>query len=72
MSRAAGLASRHRITHPFQQGARLAWSDSLFQQVERVPDEPLPPPIPVGEATESDFGEFYACELRAALRGEGA
>lgn len=58
-----------RITHPMQQSARLSWLCDLFQQVDLIPPEPPPDPIPVGEATESDFGEFCACELRAALRG---
>ncbi len=58
-----------RITDPRQQGSRLSWLCDLFQQVDLIPPEPLPDPIPVGEATDSDFGEFCACELRAALRG---
>lgn len=37
---------RCRVVDPRQQGARLAWTDTLFQRVESV-QPPLAPPEPV-------------------------
>lgn len=68
--RAIGHGAR-RVIDPRQQGSRLAWSDSLFERVDLVPGEPLPPPIPAGEAIDSDFAAFCEAEMWAALRGEG-
>lgn len=46
-----------RLVHPAQQGSRLPWTDSLFQQVESVQPDALEQ-IPVPEATESDWAAF--------------
>lgn len=46
-----------RITDPRQQGARLSWHDSLFETLP-ILFESAPEPIPVGEASDTDFGEF--------------
>jgi hypothetical protein len=52
------MATDRRIMHPLQQAGHLSWSDTLFEIVDSVPPLPMPEPIPVGEATDSDFGEF--------------
>lgn len=46
-----------RIVHPKQQGARLSWSDSMFEQVEQVPP-PAIEEIPLPEVTELEWPQL--------------
>lgn len=47
----------HAVRHPAQQGSRLAWHDSLFDQVEQVLREAPEMPA-VGEAFDSSWDEL--------------
>lgn len=46
-----------RIVHPAQQGSRLPWSDSLFEQVEHVQPVPVEA-LPVPEVTELQWPQL--------------
>ena len=61
-----------RIVHPSQQGARLSWSDSLFELVEQVPppaiEEVAQAPLPQPEVSELQWPQLIG--LFAVTRGE--
>lgn len=46
-----------RLVHPAQQGTRLSWRDSLFEQVEHVADAHHAPAelIPLPETREQEW-----------------
>jgi len=56
-----------RLTHPRQPESGLQWNDDLFQLVPLAQEE-----IPVGEAMDSDFGEFADAVVERVFKGEGA
>jgi hypothetical protein len=51
------------ITHPRQPESGLSPRDDLFQQVPYVDD------VPVGEASESDFGAFTEAVVESVRGG---
>ena len=57
-----------RIVHPRQQGARLAWSDSMFERVESI-EQPAPAAIeeiPQPEVTELQWPQLIRLVASAA------
>lgn len=62
-----------RLVHPAQQGSRISWLDSLFQQVDRVefadtvPAEQVPQPE-VSELTWPELDALDAAELLTQSR----
>lgn len=63
-----------RLVHPAQQGSRISWFDSLFQQVDRADfADTLPmeqPPQPeVTELSWPELDALDAAELLARSRG---
>lgn len=57
-----------RVVDPRQQGSRIAWSNPLFELVERVPDAPPPRPMPQPEVVELELKDFHAAQLQQELR----
>ena len=49
-----------RIVHPRQQGARLAWSDSMFEQVDYVEHTP---PAQIEEIPQPEVSELQWPQL---------
>ncbi len=58
-----------RVIDVYQQGSRLAWHDSLFEQVEPI-RQPLPEPIPIGEATELPLPALTEADIAAPHCGD--
>lgn len=59
-----------RIVHPRQQGARLAWSDSMFEQVDYVEHKP---PAQIEEIPQPVVRELQWPQLVSLVSGcEGA
>lgn len=59
-----------RIVHPLQQGARLAWSDSMFEQVDYVEHKP---PAQIEEIPQPEVRELQWPQLVSLVSGcEGA
>lgn len=52
----------HRVMDPRQQGARISWGSTLFQQVERVqlPTPPQPPALELPDVSYSTLAEWHA------------